>query len=128
MSLLRTVVAAILTVTVATPAMAEVSDKIPSVEGLWGWALGLSLVALVLGLVKPAAALAVWPFALLLAYGQYEMISDPHIGAAILREQGQAYLDAVNTSSMALIVGPLLACLIAELWGRRRRTKEPASD
>lgn len=104
-----------------SPALAEVSDKIPTLAGLWGWATGFTLAALLLALWRPAAGLLVLPLAVLWAWGGHDMVSDAHVGPAILAEQGEAYVRAVYWSGLAGVVGPLLAVLAAVLWRARVR-------
>ena len=38
---------------IASPALAEVADKEPSVGALWAWALGFNVIALLLEAVRP---------------------------------------------------------------------------
>jgi len=107
----------------ASPALAEVGDKIPSLAALWGWAAGFTLAALLLALWRPAAGLVVLPLAVLWVWGGHDMVSDAHLGPAILQEQGEAYVRAVYWSGIAGLIGPLLAVLAVALWrGRGRAT------
>lgn len=105
----------------ASPALAEVSDKIPTLTGLWGWATGFTLAALLLALWRPAAGLLVLPLAVLWAWGGHDMVSDTHLGSAILQERGEAYVRAVYGSGIAGLIGPLLAVLAVALWRVRGR-------
>lgn len=82
----RHVVAGMMVALAASPAWAEVSDKIPTPEDLWGWAIGFNLAALVLSLWRPAAGLTVIPLAVFYAWAGHEMVSDAHVGVAILQE------------------------------------------
>ena len=104
----------------ASPALAEVSDKIPSLANLWLWAAGFTLAALLLAWRRPVAGLAVVPFAAFWAWSGHEMLSDPWVGPAILREQGRAYVQAVYWSAAAGVTGPLLVAALA-LWLRLRK-------
>lgn len=105
----------------ASPALAEVSDKIPSFAALWGWSAGFTLAALLLALWRPVAGLVVLPLAALWAWGGHDMVSDAHLGPAILQEQSEAYVHAVYWSGIAGLIGPLLAVLAVALWRVRGR-------
>lgn len=100
-------------------ALAEVSDKIPTLTGLWGWAAGFTLAALLLALWRPAAGLLMLPLAVLWAWGGHDMVSDADLGPAILAEQGEAYVRAVYWSAAVGVVGPLLVVALAALLRRR---------
>ncbi len=116
---LRGAVLAVLLFTFATPALAEVSDKIPSVGAMWGWAIGLIALALLLGWKRPAMGLLVVPIAAINAWGGYEMVTGDFIGRAILREQGHSYVDTVYLTGAIGVIGPLLAVL-ALAFGKAR--------
>lgn len=104
----------------ASPAWAEVSDKIPTPEGLWGWAIGFNLAALALSLFRPVLGLAVIPIAALFAWGGHDMLSDVHLGAAILEEQGTAYFRTVYATGAVGVIGP--AAIVAIVAAIRRRS------
>ncbi|HEY6965364.1 MAG TPA: hypothetical protein VI407_09110 [Erythrobacter sp.] len=107
--------------TSGSPALAELSDKIPTLTGLWCWAAGFTLAALLLALWRPAAGLLALPLAVLWAWGGHDMVSDAHLGPAILAEQGSDYVSAVYASAAAGVIGPLLAVLAIALWRARVR-------
>jgi hypothetical protein len=104
---------------VAAPAWAEVSDKIPSLEGMWGWAIGFNLAAALLSLWRLALGLGVLPLAVFYAWGGHELVSDAHVGPAILREQGVGYVAQVYASGAAGVIGPLL--IVAVIAAVRHR-------
>jgi hypothetical protein len=115
----RHVVSGLLMALAASPAWAEVSDKIPSLEGMWVWAVGFNLAAALLSLWRPAIGLAVAPVAAFYAWAGHEMVSDPHVGRAILKEQGEGYVEQVYASGVVGVIGPLLIVgLIAALRQR----------
>lgn len=68
---------------VASPAVAEVADKVPSLGWRWGWALGLCATTLLLELWRKRRGLLVVPVGALLARGGHEELSDPYVGPAI---------------------------------------------
>lgn len=116
---LRPILPAALLAVAASPALAEVSDKIPAPGGLWGWAAGFTLAALLLALWRPAAGLVVVPLAALHAWGGYAMVSDIHLGPAILHEQGEGYVRMVHQSSALGVIGPLVMVLLVATYRQR---------
>lgn len=116
----RFLIAVLLLTLAASPALAEVSDKIPSTQVLWGWAIGFNLAAVLLSLWRPALGLAVVPVAAFQAWAGHEMISDPDIGPAILQEQGAGYFTQAYASGAVGVIGPLL--IAGLLTALRRRT------
>ncbi|MBU7579235.1 MAG: hypothetical protein KAF27_02015 [Porphyrobacter sp.] len=121
MRLGRILLAAVLALS-ASPALAEVSDKIPSLADLWMWAGGFILAALMLALWRALVGLVVVPFAALRAWGGHAMVSDAHLGPAILQEQGEAYVRAVYASGAASVTGAALAVAFVMLWRLRAGT------
>jgi len=115
----RLVIAGLLMVIFVSPAWAEVSDKISTTQGLWGWAIGFNLTALLLSLWRPALGLSVVPLAVLYAWAGHEMVSDAHIGRAILKEQGMGYVDQVYASGAVGVIGP--AVIVAAMAAIRQR-------
>ena len=121
----RHLVALLLAACAASPAWGEVSDKIASPTGLWGWVAGFAFAALLLALWRPALGLAVIPLAAFYAWAGHEMVSDAHIGPAILKEQGEDYVQTVYLSGAAGVIAPLvvvaiLAAVRAKRSGRQR--------
>ncbi|WP_155735506.1 hypothetical protein [Pseudoalteromonas luteoviolacea] len=83
-------------------AVAEVSDKMATIPELW-------LHGLIFGV--PVYFLTAWrkgflflgiSFALLFAYAAYATLSDPYVGAAIIKEQGIPYI--IASYSAAVII------------------------
>ena len=100
----------------ASPALAEVSDKIPSLTNLWAWAFAWNAIALLLGWKRPLMGLLVVPFAAFLAWGGHDMVTGAAIGPAILREQGQGYVDTVYLTGAIGVIGPVLLVLALAAW------------
>ena len=118
----RHVFAGLLAALTASPAWAEVSDKIATPTGLWGWAAGFGLVALLLSLWRSAFGLAVIPLAVVYAWAGHEMVSDAHVGPAILREQGEGYVQTVYLSGVAGVIAPMVVvAIVAAVRARRAR-------
>jgi len=105
---------------ISSPAFAEVADKEPTVSALWTWALGFTLIALLLEAVRPRLGLLVVPFAALSAWAGHMELSDPHVGPAILGELGPSYVNMSYASFAVGLLGPLLVVL---LWNVVRRRK-----
>ena len=83
-------------------AQAEVSDKVPSVFELWGFA---SIAAVVLALTIQryrAAILAGVVVFIVYCFVILELVTDPFVGPAVIEEQGNSYLVA-SYGSIALI-------------------------
>ena len=87
----------------AQPAAAEVSDKIASQPGLWVTGLVVGTIAFIAGAIRPLLGVLVGGFALFLAWGTHSIVADPHIGPAVLAEQGRAYWWAVYGSSALML-------------------------
>lgn len=121
----RLVIAGLLMVPAASPAWAEVSDKISTTQGLWGWAIGFNLAALLLSLWRPVLGLAVVPLAVFYAWAGHEMVSDAHVGRAILKEQGISYVEQVYASGAVGVIGPAL--IVAMIAAIRQRAAQAAA-
>ena len=105
---------------IASPALAEVADKEPSVGGMWAWALTVNVVALLLEMLRPRLGLIVVPFAALSAWTTHMELSDPYVGPAILRELGPSYIKMSYMSIAVELLGPMLLVLLYEIIRRRR--------
>lgn len=110
---------ALATLLIASPACAEVADKIASLGALWTWTLGLNIAAFLLAFVRPLLGLIVVPFAAFLAWGAYEEMSDPYVGPAILSELGQDYILGAYASAGVGVVGPLV--IVLAWWTLRKK-------
>lgn len=119
----RHVITGMSMVLAASPAWAEVSDKIPTFAGLWYWTICFNLAALLLALFRPALGLAVIPLAAFWAWGGHDMVSDAHVGAAILHEQGVGYVRTVYVSGAIGVIGPaVIVAMIAAIRHRAAST------
>ena len=115
--------AAVAAFAVTTPAYAEVSDKIPTYSDLWVWGLALNGLAIGLSSWRWWCGLLVLPISALWAVGVLDMLHDPFVGPAILREQGRSYLHACYVSTLLVLSGPPLIAVLAKRLhhGRLRR-------
>ena len=104
-------------------ARAEVSDKIPSIPSLWLGPLAYGGLALLLTRFRWWLCFALIPLTLILAGASFsELIRDPDIGPAILREQGVPYVASVYGS-----VALLIAMQAVAVWvGLRARSRSSA--
>jgi len=103
---------------VAFNASAEVSDKIATMSELW-------LQSLIFGI--PIFLLTAWRKGFLFlgilltvffAYAAYATLSDPHVGVAIIREQGTSYV--IASYSAAVIIA---FCTVLGLVKNRSKFK-----
>jgi pilus assembly protein TadC len=115
-------IAALAALFVASPAMAEVADKEPTLGGVWAWALAFNVVALILARVRPWLALLVVPFGAFLAFTVCCELVDPYVGPAIAAELGKAYVWSGYASAALGLIGPVVIALV---WNIRRRRSIP---
>jgi hypothetical protein len=115
-------IAALAALFVASPAMAEVADKEPTLGALWAWALAFNVAALLLARVRPWLALLVVPFSAFLAFTVCSELLDPYVGPAIVAELGKAYVWSGYASAVLSLIGPLA---IAVAWNIQRRRSTP---
>jgi hypothetical protein len=111
---------AMATLVIASPASAEVADKVPSAGALWAWALGFSAIAFLLEMVRPRFGFVMVPVAALSAWAGHIELSDPHVGPAILNEIGSSYVSMSYFSFAVGLLGPLIAVLLCEVVRRRK--------
>ena len=100
-------------------AFAEVSDKMASIPSMW--AQGITVAIVLLFLVRRyilSGIVGVFVVAFF-TYASYDSFSDPHIGPAIIREQGTLYIVAAYGSVALMGAG-----LIAGIYLNRRRCKK----
>ena len=96
----------------ATPAWAEVADKVPSTSSYMLWAIGFNLGAWLFARITPWLGLVALPFALLWSWIVVtETLHAPDIGPAILAEFGQSYATSVWTAIALSLAGPVLIVL-----------------
>ena len=118
MKFFRVVFATISLIT-ASAAFAEVADKEPTVGWLWGGALAINLIALVLERSRPKLGLIVLPIAALLAWGGYDELTDPYVGPAIRSEPGHGYITTSYLTYALALLGPVIIVLLHARLRRR---------
>lgn len=103
----------------ASPALAEVADKEPTVAEIWAWVAALNALSYRLGRLRPLFALLVLPVSLLWASSGLGEVNDPHVGPAILRELGASYVAQIYLASALMVAGPLIIMFLC-----RRRVRQ----
>ncbi|MDM5272265.1 hypothetical protein PGH07_08735 [Sulfurovum sp. zt1-1] len=100
---------------------AEVSDKIPSQEGLWlsGTIVGIVLVIL-LRWTKWINILAI-PLTAIFFYFAYDTLIEPDIGSAIIKEQGKPYVMALYGSATLVLLGVIFGNI---LYKKRKKSHD----
>lgn len=87
------------------PALAEVSDKMPSQQNLW---LSGLVLAVAMGFAVRRSRwfnLLAWPLVMMFFYGAYDLLNQADVGLAIVHEQGGAYVFASYGSAVLVLVG-----------------------
>ena len=101
-------------------AYAEVSDKAASIPQIWLTYIAIGLAALLLGRLKLALGLVIFPIGLLLAYVNHDTLSDPFVGRALIAEQGSPYLFATYGGAILMLA---MICIGIWLGWRRELAK-----
>jgi hypothetical protein len=115
----RVVLSFCLLLTAATPAWAEVADKVPSLGHVFRWAAIGTAVGYAVCRFRPSLGLLTFPVA---AYFHFALLSEIHdsgVGQAILREMGIPYIHAVYMSLACIIVGHVTGAMAHFLAWRR---------
>jgi hypothetical protein len=123
MSQASRIVLAVATTMCAREAMAEVADKVPPVPALWGLSVVLAILAVLLGLLRPWAALLPGIFALAGVMDLLGDIQNAQFREAVLAELGSVYFWHEAGAWVSAIVVSLLVFLI-----RVRRKKSSGID
>jgi hypothetical protein len=101
-------------------ARAEVMDKVIGPVEMWAWTACLMLVTILLARWRSWTPVLVWPVCGLLAFGTLDMLYEPDLGPAILREAGRAYFVQAHLVALINALGPI-AVLLLSLRSRRNR-------
>jgi len=115
----RSVLVGLALLTLSFSAAAEVSDKMASQPGTWvsGVVVGI-LLALGIRWSK-WGNLAGVPVAAGFFYFAWETLHQPHIGPAIIKEQGTPYIIALYGSAVLVAMGVLLGNYLNNLKARK---------
>jgi hypothetical protein len=95
--------------------LAEVSDKVPTIAGIWLFAAVISLLCLFASAWRRRAALVALPLIALWAFIITSEVRDPYVGPAIVAELGRGYV----TQAYIAAIAPVIFVVIGLL---RRRT------
>ena len=87
------------------PALAEVSDKMPTITQLW--LQGLIGAILLLLLIRRFIWASILGFCVVpfFAFASYDMLADPFVGPAIMKEQGTSYIVSAYGSVVLMFAG-----------------------
>ena len=100
----------------ASPALAEVGDKMTSVAGMWATTIVINIVAWLCGRKMPLMALPVLPVSALVAWGGISQFNDPWLGPAIREERGQRYIEQGYITMALGVLGPIALCAGLRFW------------
>ncbi len=98
-----------------TPILAEVSDKVPTIGGIWAVTAVLSLACLLVSAWQKRAAFMTLPCICLWAIFITSGVRDLYLGPAILRELGRRYVTQVYIAAVA----PVAFVVIGYLRSKR---------
>lgn len=115
----RHVLAGLAPLTLSFSASAEVSDKMASQPGIWvsGVVVGI-LLTLGIRWSRWGNLVGV-PVAAGCFYFAWDTLNQPHIGPAIIKEQGTPYIIALYGSAALVAMGVLLGNYLNKLRGRK---------
>lgn len=104
-----------------TPIIAEVADKEPTFSSVYGFAVFLSAICLLLGLWRPwgialASVIAAVPVML-----TFSWLRDPNEGPAILHELGQSYMTHSYIAGFSPAIFSVMGFCLGLFLQRRRR-------
>lgn len=91
--------------TVPSEALAEVSDKIPSILNIWIFGVVGTVVLFVLAYFSRWLFFLGLGFVGIMTYGSISMITEPHLGEAIIREQGLKYPVSLFATDLLMLCG-----------------------
>ncbi len=95
--------------TLASPALAEVSDKEPGTIQTWLIVTGICAIAFLAATIRPWFALLLLPISSLFALGLIDELHDPAIGPAIRQELGETYIWQSYVATAIAFIGPIAA-------------------
>jgi len=103
----------------ASPVLAEVMDKEPTIRDMWESALVLGVAGGAAWLWNKWAGIVVSLLAIFVAWGRYLEVSDPFVGPAITLEAGPTYVRHAYTA-MAVSIAPHIGAFLVRLKRRGR--------
>jgi UDP-N-acetylmuramyl pentapeptide phosphotransferase/UDP-N-acetylglucosamine-1-phosphate transferase len=87
-----------------TPILAEVSDKVPTIGGIWIVTAVISAACLFASAWRRRAALAVLPIIALWGVIITSEVRDPYVGPAIVSELGRGYVTQAYVAAVVPLV------------------------
>ena len=111
----------VLVLLLASPAAAEVSDKIPSLYDYGTRGTFISFLIVLASYWRRWAGLLLSPLSLLMIFGALDVVRDPYLGPDAIREQGEWYPVAAYS-----MVGCILASHAFGWWYGGKRDSEPS--
>ena len=93
----------------SSPALAEVSDKVPDAVQNWLVFASPCVIAFMVATIRPWFALLILPVSSLLTFALLDEFHDPNLGPAIREELGEAYLWQAYIAAAIGMIGPPIA-------------------
>lgn len=93
----------------SSPALAEVSDKVPDAAQNWIVLTSPCAIAFLVATIRPWFALLLLPVSSLLTMVPLDGLHDPNLGPAIRQELGEAYIWQAYIAAAIGMIGPPLA-------------------
>ncbi len=87
-----------------TPILAEVSDKVPTVGGIWFFAAVVSMACFLASAWRRRTALVALPLIALWAFIVTSEVRDPYVGPAIVGELGRSYVMQAYIAAVVPVV------------------------
>jgi predicted neutral ceramidase superfamily lipid hydrolase len=100
-------------------ALAEVSDKVPTISQLWSQGFIIGLIAFMGSIYRIWTGVISGLLALFFSFYISQILTDPFVGSAIINEQGTSYIIAV-WGSIVLMIFLLTIGFVINL--RKRKT------
>lgn len=104
----------------ATPAIAEVSDKVLSIPGMWIQAVSIGGLAILAGWFRWWLGAAFMILPVVVALSTLGLRNDPDLGPAIIEEQGLAYFQNFYASALLAALMVITGMWIG--WRRKRHS------
>jgi hypothetical protein len=103
------------------PAVAEVWDKVPTIQSSFLWSAAIAILCWLAARIRHWLPLLLAPSIWFLAAAIVVELNDPHVGPGVRRELGDIYLALQYLFAAATALMPIVAWLLA-------RRKQPNSD
>lgn len=111
----KTIEAIITAIAIATPAIAEVMDKEPSLQDIWGSAIVCSALGFFASRFKPKFTAFTAIAALFVFGGVVSEIHDPSVGKDILAEAGKTYHVQVYAAIAIIVASHVIGFILRKV-------------